>query len=398
MHQLSLFEGLQKAYQSSSALNQQQLYGLLQASGCIAPKDLKERAPVGRAQQDVCLAKRRIRWHQQTLKAMGVIERVEGQRGVWRATEKGRKEGALTPAPPRVAMLAFDTELGAAIWGACETVFGSLSESVAVCITSPPYPIAKARAYGGPRPSEWIDFICRALEPIVKRLLPGGTIAVNLGNDVFMPGSPARSNYRERFVIAMEERFGMAKLDELIWHNPARPPGPIQWASRQRVQLNSAYEPVYVFCNDPAACFADNRRVLRPHSERHRALVANGGENRRRSYGDGAHRVRPGAYASETPGAIPRNVLSIRHNCADQQALRRHARAAGLPDHGAVMPLELARFLVEWLSRPGDLVVDPMGGTLTTAKAAEMAGRRWLASEQHLEYLLAGAYRFGPNQ
>jgi len=105
--------------------------------------------------------------------------------------------------------------------------------------------------------------------------------------------------------------------------------------------------------------------------------------------------VRPGAYAASTPGAIPRNVLSIRHNCADQQALRAHARQAGLPDHGAVMPLELARFLVEWLSRPGDLVVDPMGGTLTTAKAAELAGRRWLASEKHLEYLLAGAYRFG---
>ena len=58
------------------------------------------------------------------------------------------------------------------------------------------------------------------------------------------------------------------------------------------------------------------------------------------------------------------------------------------------MPLALAKFLVEWLSRPGDLVVDPMAGTLTTAKAAEITGRRWLASELHLEYLLAGAYRF----
>lgn len=274
-------------------------------------------------------------------------------------------------------------------------MFGRLTESVAVCITSPPYPLAHPRAYGGPKAAEWVDFICRALEPIVKRLLRGGTIAVNLGNDIFLPGSPARSNYRERFVIAMEERLGMSKLDEVCWFNPCRPPGPVQWASRQRIQLNSSYEPVYVFCNDPVACFADNRRVLAPHSDTQRALIKRGGERRRGVYGDGAYRLRPGAFGGDTAGTIPRNVLSIPHNCADQQAMRQRARAVGLPDHGAAMPLKLASFLVQWLSRPGDLVVDPMAGTLTTPKAAELAGRRWLASELHLEYLLAGAHRFG---
>lgn len=398
MQQLSLFEGLQQAYLGAEALSQVQLYAQLQAAGHVSAADLQVRRPVGRAGQPVSTTKRRIRWHQQTLRALGIIERVDGRRGVWRVTEKGRRS-ELTPAPPRVSMLAFDTDLGAAIWGACETVFGRLTDSVAVCITSPPYPIASPRAYGGPTPGQWIDFICRALEPIVRRLLPGGTIAVNLGNDVFAPGSPARTSYRERFVVAMEDRFGLHKLDEVIWHNPARPPGPIQWASRRRVQLNAAYEPVYVFCNDPLACFADNRRVLVPHSERHRALIERGGERRRQTSGDGAHRVRPGSYGAATPGAIPRNVVSIRHNCPDQQAMRRAARAAGLPDHGAAMPLALARFLVEWLSRPGDLVVDPMAGTLTTAKAAELTGRRWLATELHLEYLLAGACRFdGPSE
>lgn len=73
MHQLSLFEGLQQAYKGADALSQHQLYALLQASGCVAPADLKARTPVGRAQQDVCGVKRRIRWHQQTLRTMGII-------------------------------------------------------------------------------------------------------------------------------------------------------------------------------------------------------------------------------------------------------------------------------------------------------------------------------------
>lgn len=74
--------------------------------------------------------------------------------------------------------------------------------------------------------------------------------------------------------------------------------------------------------------------------------------------------------------------------------MRERARAIGLPVHGASMPLALAMFLVQYLSRPGDLVVDPFGGTVTTGKACQELGRLWMASELMAEYLMCGRLRF----
>ncbi len=392
--QLDLFGAVLASYMDGQARTNDSLYRDLADSGLLSESELKTKVPVGRSGVGVNLAKRRIRWYQQTLKESGVLQRVPGARGTWRIAERNKND--LTKVPPKVVMLGFSTDLGVALWGSCHDVFGSLTESVAVCITSPPYALAKPRAYGNPSQDEWVDWVCRALEPIVKRLLPGGSIAVNLSNDVFEPGLPSRSLYRERFVIAMAERLGMHKMDEIVWANESKAPGPYQWASKRRMQLNTGYEPVLVFCNDPLRSFADNRRVYQPHSEEHKKLIAAGGERRARANSDGAYRVRVGAYANETPGRIPKNVLRMGHSCADQRRMRKLAREAGLPVHGATMPLALAMFLVQYLSRPGDLVVDPFGGTMTTAKACQELGRLWMSSEIVAEYLMAGRLRFAP--
>lgn len=139
---------------------------------------------------------------------------------------------------------------------------------------------------------------------------------------------------------------------------------------------------------------ADNRRVLQPHSERHAALIAAGGESRNTSSQDGAYRLRAGrSFANVTDGRIPRNVLSIGHRCTDQENYERQACALGLPCHGAPYPVSLAAFLIEFLNEPGDLTVDIMAGSLTSAVAAERLGRRWMACERYGEYIRGGAER-----
>lgn len=390
-----LFGPMLEAYLDSEPLSNNVLYERLVEGGHLSRADVETKTPVGKDAVPYSLHKRRVRWWQQVLKRRGIIERIPEKRGMWRlAAGLEKDDGKLTPAPPKVMMIGCSTELGVAIWGSCLDVFGQLDEDIAVCITSPPYPLAKARAYGNVSAQEWVDWICRHLEPVIKRLIPGGSIAINISNDIFIPGLPARSTYRERFVIAMEDRFGLYKMDDIPWVNDSKPPGPYQWASRERMQLNTGYEPILVFCNDPLRSFACNKRVLEPHSVSHQKLIAKGGEQRARQNSDGAYRVRVGAYANPTEGRIPKNVLRFGHSCPDQRRLRKLAKAAGLPVHGASMPLRLAIFLVKFLSRPGDLVVDPFGGTLTTPKACELLGRFWLATEIMAEYLLAGGFRF----
>ncbi|MNR71448.1 Modification methylase PvuII [compost metagenome] len=390
--QLDLFSAVLHAYsKDDGVLTNNELYERV-AWATETPADVAaHREPIGEKGALHSPFARKVRWYQQTLKQAGILERVE--RGVWRLTQAAGKD--LNRIDSKVALVGFSTELGVAILGSCEHVFSSIDAPITLVVTSPPYPLATARKYGNPSEAEYVDWICRTLEPVVKNLVPGGSICLNVSNDIFAGGgSPARSLYRERLVLALHDRLGLHKMDELIWENRSKPPGPIQFASKARTQLNVVYEPVYWLTNDPHRVKSDNRRVLLEHTEKHLRLIAQGGEQRDEVYSDGAYRVRPGSYGNATEGRIPRNILSFGHRCAAQIAYKKAAREQGLPVHGAPMPLKLAEFLIKFLSTPGDLVADPFGGSFTTADAAQRLGRRWLATECMVEYVVGGALRF----
>jgi len=390
--QLDLFGAVLHAYADAGPLSNAALYERVSARAGISMADIEHKTTIGAAGAMHSPLKRKFRWYQQTLKTLGLLERDESARGTWRLTTKGKEK--LTPATGRTVMLGFSTKLGIALWAASSSVFASIDEPITLCLTSPPYPLATQRAYGGPSAAEYVDWICEQLEPIVKHLVPGGSICLNVSNDIFEPGMPSRSLYRERLVIALCDRLGLHKMDELIWHAPNKPPAPMQWASRTRQQLNCAWEPVYWFTNEPRLCKSDNRRVLQEHTERHLKLIHQGGEARTAEYGDGAYRLKPGSFGGATAGRIPRNVITCSTNSGNKRAMRAAAIAQGLPTHGALMPLPLAKMLVEFLTGEDDLVVDPFFGWGTTGLAAEELGRRWLGTELMGEHVLGAANAF----
>lgn len=392
--QLNLFSEVLQAYTDSPSqpLSNAQLYEHLSAKMDKAIDSSQHIESIGAAQQTHNVLKRKIRWFQQTLKHAGILERVEGLRGVWQLAHS--RNNALTQMNESSKVVGFSTELGVAIIGSCRSVFGAINEPISLLLTSPPYPLANARRYGNPSESEYVDWICHQIEPLVRNLVPGGSICLNISNDIFLHKSPARSMYRERLVLALHDRLGLWKMDELIWVNPTKPPGPVRYASIDRTQLNVAYEPIYWFTNNPALVCSDNRRVLMEHSAQHLRLINQGGETRNESYSDGAYQIRPGSFKNPTAGKIPRNILTYAHRCAAQLRYKKWAQAQGLPVHGAPMPLKLAEFLVKFLSKEGDLVVDPFAGSFTTAHAAQNLGRRWISTERIVEYVIGGASRF----
>lgn len=394
MRQIDLFSSVMHAYSAERGgrLSNADLYELVAENAGIPADEMNQRAPIGESGQVHNLMARKIRWHQQTLKHAGILEKVDGARGIWELTQPAGED--LNQIKPTVAVVGFSTDLGIAILGTCEHVFSHIDAPISLVITSPPYPLAKPRAYGGPSEAVYVDWICKTLEPVIRAMAPGASLCLNISNDVFVAGQPARSMYVERVLLALHDRLGLELMDRLVWHNPSKPPGPVQWASKSRVQLNVSYEPVFWLTNDPSRIRSNNQRVLQTHTERHLRLIEKGGETRSSSFSDGAYNVHPGRFGKPTEGRIPRNVLTFGHSCADQREYKKNARSLGLPAHGAPMPLSLASFLVEFLSEPEDLVVDPFGGSFTTAKAAERLGRRWLSSEVMLEYVIGGATRF----
>ncbi|MEN1215724.1 winged helix-turn-helix domain-containing protein, partial [Pseudomonas aeruginosa] len=105
-------------------LTNQQLYRAVCATAGIAPAELEVKVPIGASGQLHNLKRRQIRWAQQTLKRLRVVERVKGERGVWRLTETAKQD--LHRAKSGVKLLAFSTDLGLAIWGPCQDVFKRL--------------------------------------------------------------------------------------------------------------------------------------------------------------------------------------------------------------------------------------------------------------------------------
>lgn len=396
MPRASIWHAVHEVFAASGdrPVSNRQLYRAVSQRIGVSDEEFNARIPIGRSGKPHSPMARTARFVQQTMKAKGWLTSVPGQRGSWTLTETGKHRLRRLEAP--LVMLGFSTRLGCALWGDSRQAFRNFGEPIHLVLGSPPFALAKPRAYGNVSHAEYVDWLCRVLEPLVAHLAPGGSLTLALTDDLFEPGTPARTLLKERLVLALHERFQLSKMGELILFNKSRPPAPVQWASIHRYQLNCAYEPLLWFTNDPTRVRSDNRRVLEPHTEQHQRLMARGGECGSASYADGSYRRRPGAFGKPTPGRIPRNVLEIGHTCASQRLYKQRARALGLPVHGAPYAKRLSDFLIRFLTEPGDLVADPFGGSQTTAVSAEELGRHWVTCELHAEYVRGGATRFGP--
>ena len=309
--QLSLFDKVKEVYgESTSPLDNETLYARVAAKAGLSQDELNHQSPIGKSSTPRSKLKRAIRWHQQTMKAAGWLEKT-AERGVWQLTRSGKQQ--LTKISNSYSLIAFSTDLGVAIWGSCTNAFKNFNEEISLILSSPPYPLRQPRAYGNVEVNQYIDFICSSLEPVVKHLKLGGSITLNLSNDIFEHRSPARSLYLEKLTISLCERLGLFLMDRLVWNCPNKPPGPVQWASNHqyRYQLHYGYEPVLWLSNSPKDVFSDNRRVLQPHTDKHLKLIHSGGERRTADYSDGAYKIRPGDFSNVTSGKIQRTPSSL---------------------------------------------------------------------------------------
>lgn len=390
--QLDLFEHVAAAYAqpANGRLTNDEMYRIAAGRAGISKEQLDAKTPIGVAGTERSTVKRALRWRQQSLAKMQIIQRVAGQRGVWELTEGGRQK--LRKVQSGVTVLGFSTKLGMAILGNCQDVFRDFDEPVMAVITSPPFPLSRPRAYGNPHISEYSDFICATLEPLVRNLVKGGNVLLQLG-DVYLAGSPAKSTYIEELIVDLKKRLGLHFMNRIVWRSN-KAPSPIAWASKRRIQCHEAAEYCIWFSNDPINCISNNQRVLEPHTEQHKKLIARGGEQRTAVNGDGAYRIKPGAYGRPTEGRIMRNVLDIPNVCASQRAYKRRVTELGLKPHGASMPLALARKLVRFLSDAGQLVVEPFFGSGTTALACELEKRAWVGCDNVFDYVRGAAERF----
>lgn len=293
--------------------------------------------------------------------------------------------------------IAYTTKMGSLIKGQSENVLPLLLQDwagkVDLIITSPPFPLNRKKKYGNLQGVEYIDWLA-AFAPKFKMLLKSsGSIVIEVGN-AWEPGRPVMSTLSLKALLAFQERGTLELCQQFVIYNPARLPSPAQWVNVERIRVKDAYTHVW-WMSPSERPKADNRRVAKKYSPAMLKLLETGKYNAGRRPSE--HHIGKKSFLKDNNGAIPPNVITMANTSAGDQ-YQRYCKRHGISPHPARMRKDLVAWFVQFLTDPGDLVLDPFAGSNTTGSVAESMGRNWIAIEPEQEYIDGSKGRFWPDE
>lgn len=294
------------------------------------------------------------------------------------------KNGKTTALKP-----AYSTGLGSMYHGDALAVLSELVEKgqrAKLIMTSPPFALLRKKAYGNEDADQYIQWFAEFAELFKQILEPDGSLVVDIGGS-WLRGLPVRSTYHFELLLHLC-RSGFYLAQDFYHYNPARLPTPAEWVTVRRLRVKDAVNTVWWLVRDPFAP-ADNRQVLRPYSDSMLGLLKNGYRSKLRPSG---HDISD-KFQRDNGGAIPPNLITLANTESNSHYLT-ECRRHDLPPHPARFPRGLPEFFIRFLTKPGDVVLDPFAGSNVTGEAAELLGRRWLAIEINGEYVKGSEFRF----
>lgn len=259
---------------------------------------------------------------------------------------------------------------------------------VDMVVTSPPYALHFKKEYGNVDKSDYVGWMLPIAREIKRVLKHDGSFILNIGGS-YNPGSPTRSLYHFRLLIALCDELGFNLAQECFWYNPARLPAPAEWVNVRRARIKDSVEHIWWLSPTPWPA-ADNRQVLVPYSADMKRLIERGYKAKKRPSG---HNI-TSKFRKDAGGSIPPNLIT-RGNNESNSAYIRACAALGMKVHPARFPSAVPEFFIKFLTSPGGLVLDPFSGSNTTGRVAEDLGRKWIAIDLEAAYVRASAVRFG---
>lgn len=283
----------------------------------------------------------------------------------------------------------YRTELGAAYSGDALDFLRALpTASVNLVVTSPPYALHYKKEYGNVDKRDYVQWMLPFAKEIKRVLADDGSFILNIGGS-YNQGSPTRSLYHFKLLIALCDDLGFHLAQECFWYNPAKLPAPAEWVNVRRARIKDSVEYIWWLSPTPWPA-ADNKRVLVPYSGDMVRLLERGYTSKKRPSG---HNI-TGKFRKNQGGAIPANLV-IRGNNESNSDYIRACADLGVSVHPARFPAALPEFFVKLLTNEGDLIVDPFAGSNMSGWVAESINRKWLAVDLKDAYVRASSVRFG---
>jgi DNA modification methylase len=288
----------------------------------------------------------------------------------------------------------FKTKLGSAFNCEIETFLDSdysrkLVGKVDLIFTSPPFPLVSPKKYGNKVGEEYLVWLTDIVDKLSNLLKPKGSLVIEIGN-AWTKGEPIMSLLPLQTLIAISERSNLHVCQQLIWHNPAKLPGPATWVNIKRERLSDNHTNIWWY-SKTSHPKSNNKKVLVPYSEGMKKLL------KTKKYNSGlrpsGHTIGEKSFLKNNSGAIAGSVIS-KANVGYEKEYREYCLNNDIPLHPARMPISLSDFFINFLTSKNDLVLDPFGGSCTTGKSAEQLGRKWIMVEKDKEYLKGASIRF----
>jgi DNA modification methylase len=282
----------------------------------------------------------------------------------------------------------YTTQYGAAYLGDALAFLRQMEyESVDLVVTSPPFALKRKKEYGNVDAKDYVPWFMDFAVELKRVLKDSGSLVIHIGG-TWVRGQPTRSLYHFELLIALCKTLGFHLAQEFYWYNPSKLPSPAEWVTVRRIRVKDAVDPVWWLSKTPYPK-ASNWQVLKPYSDSMKQLLEKGYKAKLRPSG---HDISD-KFSKDHKGAIPPNLLSL-PNTDSNSAYMRECRRRGIKTHPARFPQDLPEFFIEFLTDPGDIVLDIFAGSNTTGAAAERLGRRWIGFELEQKYLAASAFRF----
>jgi site-specific DNA-methyltransferase (cytosine-N4-specific) len=259
---------------------------------------------------------------------------------------------------------------------------------VDLIVTSPPFGLNTKKPYGNESSGEYLDWFRAFAEGFKKVLKPRGSLVIDIAGS-WQKGLPVRSLYHFDVLSLFVRDYGFYLCQEHYWWNTARLPSPAQWVTVERSRVKDAINCAWWLSKSPTPQ-ADNKKVLVEYSDRMKSLLRNSGQSE--ALRPSGHRI-TAKFKKDNGGSIPPNILAI-GNTESSGPYWEYCRQYGYKIHPARFPQLIPEYFIRFLTKPGDLVLDPFGGSSVTGYVAQHLDRQWVTVETNLEYAKGGKGRF----
>ena len=246
--------------------------------------------------------------------------------------------------------------------GDCNLLLPQLDDnSIATCITSPPYAQQRSNLYGGIDEENYPQWTVEWMRPLQKKIKTDGSVFIVIRPHI---REGEISDYVMRTRLALRED-GWRECEELIWHKPDAPP----LGSTKRPRRT--WESILWFSMSKNP-YCDLKACGNTESNRVGGFV---GSNR---FGRGG----------DSPIAAQQNeeLTSGTSRCPDVITVAIGSMDKGIM-HPAMFPRGVPEFLIRTFTKENDIVLDPFVGSGQTCLTAIELKRHYIGIDYMEEYV-----------